>query len=271
LASTSQKVAEPVQAHRHVALGAGSVWLSLEQALYDGLGGLEVAEGFGKCGVIKCVIALGDKEPELRVKAIGPIRLHGENLGKETGGLGGLVTISLELSALKKGEKIGAVLLVVGNGACLHLLQDAGAFCGGVCEGMIHTFLGEDASHFIEDLCGPAGALDLGEGSGQFIDTGKASGTSLLGSLTEALTFLSPLGLFRLGEGGLVGALDGFEEVYADLLCRDREAFENLLLPGLEGPALLGELIAEERDLQLEFVVVGGVVVNMAVVRRLSR
>jgi hypothetical protein len=45
-----------------------------------------------------------------------------------------------------------------------------------------------------------------------------------------------------------------------------RRAFENLLLPGLEGPALLGELIAEERDLQLEFVVVGGVVVNMAVI-----
>ena len=132
--------------------------------------------------MIECVIALGDKEPELRVKGIGPIRLHGENLGKEAGGLGGLVTVSLELGALKKGEKIGTVLLASGNGACLHLLQDAGAFGGGICEGLIHTFFCENAGHFIEDLSGPAGALDLGEGSGQFIDAGEASGTSLLGS-----------------------------------------------------------------------------------------
>jgi hypothetical protein len=100
----------------------------------------------------------------------------------------------------------------------------------------------ENAGHFIEDLCGPSGALDLGEGSGQFIDAGEASGASLLGSLKEALPFLPPLGLFSLGEAGLVGALDGFEEVCADLLCRDREAFENLFLPGLEGPALLASL-----------------------------
>jgi hypothetical protein len=57
-------------------LGTGSVWLGLEQALYDGLGGLEVAVSSGKCGVIKCVIALVDKEPEMRVKGRGPIRLQ---------------------------------------------------------------------------------------------------------------------------------------------------------------------------------------------------
>jgi hypothetical protein len=194
------------------------------------------------------VIALGDKEPELRVKGIGPIRLRHENLNKEAGGLSGLVTVSMELSALKEGEKIGAVLLVVGNGACLHLFQDAGAFGGGVGEGLIHSFFCENAGHFIEDLCGPSGALDLGEGSGQFIDAGEASGASLLGSLKEALPFLPPLGLFSLGEAGLVGALDGFEEVCADLLCRDREAFENLFLPGLEGPALLASLRVKPRD-----------------------
>jgi hypothetical protein len=47
LAATSQKVAQLVETHRQIALGAGSVWLSLEQALYDGLGGLKVAAGSG--------------------------------------------------------------------------------------------------------------------------------------------------------------------------------------------------------------------------------
>src|SRR5271166_3725223 len=86
----------------------------------------------------------------------------------------------------------------------------------GVGEGLIHAFLCEDAGHFIEDLSGPAGALDLGEGSGQFIDAGEASGTGLLCGLTQALAFFPALGLFRLGEVGLVGALDGFQEVCAD-------------------------------------------------------
>jgi hypothetical protein len=40
---------------------------------------------------------------------------------KEAGGRVGLVTVSLELGALKKGKKIGTVLLASGNGACLHL------------------------------------------------------------------------------------------------------------------------------------------------------
>ena len=52
----------------------------------------------------------------------------------------------------------------------------------------------------------------------------------------------------------------------ADFLCRDGEAFENLLLPGLEGPSQLGELVAETFDLELEFGVAGGVVVKVAVV-----
>jgi len=41
------------------------------------------------------VIALDDSEPELRVESIGPIRLYGENLGEEMGGLSGLVTVGL--------------------------------------------------------------------------------------------------------------------------------------------------------------------------------
>jgi hypothetical protein len=60
---------------------------------------LEVAEGFVDRGVIECVIALGDKEPELHVESIGPVRFHGQNLGEESGGLVGLVTVGLELAA----------------------------------------------------------------------------------------------------------------------------------------------------------------------------
>jgi hypothetical protein len=42
--------------------------------------------------------------------------------------------------------------------------------------------------------------------------------------------------------------------------------FENLLLPGLEGLSLLGELIAEAFDLELQIGVAAGLVVNVAVV-----
>lgn len=63
-----------------------------------------------------------------------------------------------------------------------------------------------------------------------------------------------------------MGTLDGFEKVCADFLCRDGEAFENLLLPDLEGLSLLGELIAEAFDLELEIGVADGVVVKVAVV-----
>ena len=44
------------------------------------------------------------------------------------------------------------------------------------------------------------------------------------GRPAQALAFLPALGLFRLGEVGLVGALGRFEEVCADFLCRDRRA-----------------------------------------------
>ena len=138
--------------------------------------------------------------------------------------LGGLVAVGLELGALEQGEEIGPVLLAGGGGAGLHFLQDAGTLGGGVGEGLIHAFLCENAGHFIEDLCGPAGTLDLGEGSGQFIDAGEAAGIGLFGGLAKALAFLPALGLFRLGEGRLVGALGGFEQVGTDFLSGDVEA-----------------------------------------------
>ena len=53
-----------------------------------------------------------------------------------------------------------------GGGSGLDFLHDAGALGGDVGEGLIHAFLCEYAGHFIEDLCGPVGALDFGEGSG---------------------------------------------------------------------------------------------------------
>ena len=276
-------------------MGAGSVWLRLEQALRDGLGGLEVAEGFGKCGVIECVIALDDEEPELRVESIGPVRLHGENLGKEAGGLVGLVTVGLELGAFKQGEKIGTVLLASGVGACPHFLQDTGALGGDVGKGLIHTFLCEDAGHLIEDLCGPAGTLDLGEGIGQFIDAGEAACMGLFGRFAETLAFLPALGPCRLGEGGLVGALGGLEQLGADFLagnvaslCADLldvpmlpvteppdaaadedqedkdngEGAEDFVLPEVEGLAQLGQFIAEALDLKVQVGVAGGVVVS---------
>ena len=83
---------------------------------------MEVAEDFVERGVIECVIALGDEEPELRVESIGPVRLQGENLGEEAGSLGGLIAVGLELGALEQREEIGPVLLVGGSVAGLHLL-----------------------------------------------------------------------------------------------------------------------------------------------------
>jgi hypothetical protein len=59
LAAADQGFAQTIKNHRQSALGTGSVWLSLEQALHDGLGGLKVAEGFGKCGVFECVVRPG--------------------------------------------------------------------------------------------------------------------------------------------------------------------------------------------------------------------
>src|SRR5204863_395305 len=115
-------IADFVVADGQVALRTGSGWLRFEQMLHAGLGGLVVAESFVERGVINCVIALGDKEPELCVEGIRPVRLRGENLGEEAGGLGGPVTVSLELGALKQREKIGTVLLASGGGACLYFL-----------------------------------------------------------------------------------------------------------------------------------------------------
>ena len=103
-------------------MGAGSVWLGLEQAQYYGLGGLEVAAGGGERSVIECVIALGDKEPELRIERIRPIRLQSEDVGEKASGFGRLVAVGLELGAFEQREEIGTVLLASGNGACLHLL-----------------------------------------------------------------------------------------------------------------------------------------------------
>ena len=86
---------------------------------------------------------------------------------------------------------------------------------------MIHAFLCENAGHFIKDLAGPGGALDLGEGSGQFINAGDASGVGLLGGLAKALSFLPALGLLRIGKGGLSSAFDGLKQLGADFLFRD--------------------------------------------------
>jgi hypothetical protein len=76
---------------------------------------------------------------------------------------------------------------------------------GSVGEGLIDAFLCENARHFIKDLAGSGGALDLGEGSGQFINAGDAPSVGLLGGL--ALSFLPPVGLLRIGEGGLSSAV----------------------------------------------------------------
>ena len=147
--------------------------------------------------------ALLYKEPCEGVSRIGPVRLQGEDVGEEAVGLGGLVAVGLELGALEQGEEIGPVLLAGGGGAGLHFLQDTGSLGGDVGEGLIHAFLCENAGHFIKDLW-TGGTLDLGEGSGQFIDAGEASGIGLLGGLAKALSFLPALGLLRIGEGGLV-------------------------------------------------------------------
>ena len=92
---------------------------------------------------------------------------------------------------------------------------------GGVDKGGIHAFLRENAGHFIKDLAGPAGTLYLGEGSGQFINPGDASGVGLFGGLPKALSFLPALGLLRIGEGGLSSAFDGRKQLCADLLSRE--------------------------------------------------
>ncbi len=158
------------------------------------------------------------KEPCEGVSRTGPVRLQVNELGEVALSLGGLVSVGLELGALEQGEEIGPVLLASGVGACPHFLQDTRALGGDVGKGLIHTFLCEDAGHFIEDLCGPAGTLDLGEGIGQFIDAGEAACMGLFGRFAEALAFLPALGPCRLGEGGLVGALGGLEQLGADFL-----------------------------------------------------
>src|SRR5260370_38222395 len=85
----------------------------------------------------------------------------------------------------------------------------------------MHAFLCEDASHFIKDIAGSGGALDLGEGSGQFINAGDASGVGLLCGLAKALSFLPALGLLRIGKGGLTSTFDRLNQLGADFLFRD--------------------------------------------------
>jgi hypothetical protein len=105
-----------------------------------------------------------DEEPEVRIERIRPVRSLSENLSKEASRLTGLVTVSLKLGALKNWQKIGAVLVASGNGACLHLLQYAKPLSSDVGQGLLHTFLCDNAGHFIKDLCGSVRTLDLSKG-----------------------------------------------------------------------------------------------------------
>jgi hypothetical protein len=142
----------------------------------------------------------------------------------------------------------------------------------------------KDAGHFIEDLGGPLGALDLGEGSRQFIDLGDVSSISLLGSLAQTLAVLPARGLVRLGKGFLTGAFDGLKQLGSDFRFGDvasllaepleipmlagaqppdaaadedeedkdnGEGAEDFILPEVEGLAQLGQFIAEALDLEL--------------------
>src|SRR4029077_8222705 len=117
----------------------------------------------------------------------------------------------------------------------------------------------------------------------------------LFGSLAKALSFLPAIGLFRLGKGGQSSAVDGLEQLRADFLARNvaslcaemqqipmlavaeppdaaaddgekdkanGEGAEDFILPELERPPQLGELIAEALDLELEVGVAGGVVIR---------
>jgi hypothetical protein len=111
------------------------------------------------------------------------------------------------------------------------------------------------------------------------------------------ITFL-PLGLCCLGEGGLVDALGGLEQLGTDFLAGDvaslfadlldvpmlpiaeppdaaadegeedkdnGEGAEHFVLPEVERLAQLGQFIAEALNLELEVGVAGGVVVMVAV------
>ena len=122
----------------------------------------------------------------------------------------------LELGALEQEEEIGPVILAGSGGAGLHFLHDTGSLGGDVGEGLIYAFFCENAGHFIKDLAGAGGTLDLGEGSGQLINAGDPSGVSLLGGLAKALSFLPALGLLRIGKGGLPSAFDGLKQLGTD-------------------------------------------------------
>src|SRR5271165_2865870 len=121
----------------------------------------------------------------------------------------------------------------------------------------------------------------------------------LFGRFAEALAFLPALGLCRLGESGLVGALGGLEQLGADFLAGDVailcaemqqipmlavteppdaaadedqedkdncEGAEDLVLPEVERLAQRGQFITEALDLKVQVGVAGGVVVKVAVV-----
>jgi hypothetical protein len=189
--------------------------------------------GFSELSVALCRFnhfASLDQKPSESVSRLAPIRLQREDFPEEVFGLGRMIAFRLELGALEQGEEIGPVLLAGGGGAGLHFLQDAGSLGGDVFEGFIHAFLCENAGHFIEDPGGLACALNLGEGSGQFINAGDASGVGLFGRFAEALSFLPAIGLFRLGKGGQSSAVDGLKQLGADFLLRDvASIFANLL------------------------------------------
>ncbi len=243
-----------------------------------------------------------EQKPREGISRLGPVRLQSEDVSEEVFSLGGMIAFCLELSALEQREEIGAVLLSSVVCSRLDFLHDTGSLGGGVGEGLIHAFLGENAGHFIKDVAGPGRALDLGEGSGQFLNLGRCFRVRLFGGLSKALSFFPTLGLLRIGKGGLSSAFDRLNQLGADFLFRDVASLfadppdlpmlavaeppdaaadkrekdkangkgaEDFILPEIERPPQLGEFIAEALDLELKVGVVGGGVVKVAVVSSL--
>ena len=97
------------------------------------------------------------------------------------------------------------------------------------------------------------GALDFSEGIGQFIDAGEATGIGLFGRFAEALAFLPTPGLCCLGEGGLVDALCGLEQLGTDFLAGDvaslrAESLDVPMLSVAEPPDAAADEDEEDKD-----------------------
>ena len=125
-----------------------------------------VAFGLDQGGVDTSEVPLIGQEPEEGVEGLRPIRLNGKNVRVQIPGLGSLALGLKQTGGPEQGLKVGTVAFAHNCRAGANCLEDRGALCPYIGDGLVHALFAEDASHLLKNVRAGAAALDLGKGGG---------------------------------------------------------------------------------------------------------